>query len=49
VTDHRPAESAALLFIDFASGDLMQLQGQVTIDWDAQAPQKLRVTPAAPP
>jgi uncharacterized protein len=29
---------ASLLFIDFASGDLLQLQGRVTIDWDAQAP-----------
>lgn len=29
---------AALLFIDFASGDLLQLQGRVTIDWDAHAP-----------
>jgi predicted pyridoxine 5'-phosphate oxidase superfamily flavin-nucleotide-binding protein len=29
---------AALLFIDFASGDLLQLQGRVTIDWDAQSP-----------
>ncbi len=30
---------AALLFIDFASGDLLQLQGRVTIDWDAHAPE----------
>ena len=30
---------AALLFIDFATGDLMQLQGRVTIDWDAHAPE----------
>jgi predicted pyridoxine 5'-phosphate oxidase superfamily flavin-nucleotide-binding protein len=29
---------AALLFIDFATGDLMQLQGRVSIDWDAQSP-----------
>jgi predicted pyridoxine 5'-phosphate oxidase superfamily flavin-nucleotide-binding protein len=29
--DHR----AGLLFIDFASGDLLQLQGTVTIDWSA--------------
>jgi uncharacterized protein len=29
---------AALLFIDFASGDLLQLQGRVTIDWDARSP-----------
>ena len=28
---------ASLMFIDFATGDLMQLQGRVTIDWDAQA------------
>jgi len=28
---------AALLFIDFASGDLLQLQGLVTIDWNADA------------
>ncbi len=27
---------AALLFVDFASGDLLQLQGRVTIDWDAR-------------
>jgi uncharacterized protein len=26
---------AALLFVDFAAGDLLQLQGRVTIDWDA--------------
>ena len=24
---------AGLLFIDFASGDILQLQGRVTIDW----------------
>jgi hypothetical protein len=30
---------AALLFVDFATGDLMQLQGRVTIDWDAQSPE----------
>jgi hypothetical protein len=24
---------AALLFIDFASGDVLELQGSVTIDW----------------
>jgi hypothetical protein len=29
---------AALLFVDFASGDLLQLQGRATIDWDAHAP-----------
>ncbi len=28
---------AALLFIDFATGDLVQLQGRVTIDWNAHA------------
>lgn len=28
---------AALLFIDFATGDLLQLQGTVTIDWNAAA------------
>jgi hypothetical protein len=27
---------AALLFVDFAAGDLLQLQGGVTIDWDAR-------------
>jgi len=27
---------AALLFVDFATGDLLQLQGRVTIDWDAR-------------
>jgi predicted pyridoxine 5'-phosphate oxidase superfamily flavin-nucleotide-binding protein len=26
---------AALLFVDFAAGDLLQLQGRVTVDWDA--------------
>jgi predicted pyridoxine 5'-phosphate oxidase superfamily flavin-nucleotide-binding protein len=26
---------ASLLFIDFTTGDLLQLQGRVTIDWDA--------------
>jgi predicted pyridoxine 5'-phosphate oxidase superfamily flavin-nucleotide-binding protein len=26
---------AALLFIDFTTGDLLQLQGRATIDWDA--------------
>jgi predicted pyridoxine 5'-phosphate oxidase superfamily flavin-nucleotide-binding protein len=30
---------AALLVVDFATGDLLQLQGRVTIDWDAQSPQ----------
>jgi hypothetical protein len=30
---------AALLFIDFASGDVVQLQGRVAIDWDAHAPE----------
>ena len=30
---------AALLFIDFASGDLLQLQGRVSIDWDGQSPE----------
>jgi predicted pyridoxine 5'-phosphate oxidase superfamily flavin-nucleotide-binding protein len=29
---------ASLLFIDFATGDLLQLQGTVTIDWSAAAP-----------
>jgi uncharacterized protein len=28
---------ASLLFIDFATGDLLQLQGMVTIDWSAAA------------
>ena len=28
---------ASLLFVDFASGDVLQLQGLVTIDWDAPA------------
>lgn len=28
---------AALLFIDFESGDVLQLQGMVTIDWNATA------------
>jgi len=28
---------AALLFVDFASGDLLQLQGLATIDWSADA------------
>jgi hypothetical protein len=27
---------ASLLFVDFATGDLLQLQGRVTIDWDAR-------------
>lgn len=30
---------AGLLFVDFASGDLLQLQGRVTIDWDAPSPE----------
>jgi predicted pyridoxine 5'-phosphate oxidase superfamily flavin-nucleotide-binding protein len=30
---------AALLLVDFATGDLLQLQGRVTIDWDAHAPE----------
>src|SRR5262249_51906464 len=25
---------AALLFVDFATGDLVQLQGRATVDWD---------------
>jgi len=28
---------AALLFVDFASGDLLQLQGRATIEWDARS------------
>ncbi|HEV2268454.1 MAG TPA: pyridoxamine 5'-phosphate oxidase family protein [Steroidobacteraceae bacterium] len=28
---------ASLLFLDFASGDVLQLQGVVTIDWDGSA------------
>ena len=28
---------ASLLFVDFATGDLLQLQGRATIDWSAQA------------
>ncbi len=27
---------AALLFVDFSTGDLLQLQGRVTIDWNAR-------------
>lgn len=30
---------ASLLFVDFASGDLIQLQGRATIDWDVQSPE----------
>jgi hypothetical protein len=29
---------AALLLVDFATGDLLQLQGRATIDWDAASP-----------
>ncbi len=29
---------ASLLFIDFATGDLLQLQGRATIDWGARSP-----------
>src|SRR5262249_60589259 len=28
---------AALLFVDFATGDLLQLQGRAAIEWDAQS------------
>src|SRR5262249_4681339 len=29
---------ASLVFVDFATGDLLQLQGRATIDWDAALP-----------
>jgi len=29
---------AGLLFVDFENGDLLHLQGKVTIDWSPQAP-----------
>lgn len=33
---------AALLFIDFASGDVLELQGTVEIDWHGQGPEQER-------
>ena len=32
---------SALLFVDFETGDLLQLQGRATIDWDASAAERV--------
>jgi predicted pyridoxine 5'-phosphate oxidase superfamily flavin-nucleotide-binding protein len=32
---------ASLLFVDFATGDLLQLQGTADIDWSSEAPEQL--------
>ena len=32
---------ASLLFVDFATGDLLQLQGTADVDWSSEAPEQL--------
>ena len=38
---------AGLIFIDFASGDILQLQGTVTIDWHPERRPRRRRAPVA--